>query len=71
MLASIGVAIGLLGAVLLGQLLVRILPPGDPAPLWVWLVGPAMLAGAVGVSAVLPARRASLVDPLRIMRDNG
>jgi ABC-type lipoprotein release transport system permease subunit len=71
MLATIGVAIGLLGAVLLGQLLVRILPPGDPAPLWVWLVGPAMLAGAVGVSAVLPARRASLVDPLRIMRDSG
>lgn len=69
-LAGTGGVAGVLASLLLARLLVRILPGGTSPALWVWLAGPAVLAGAVLISSILPARRASLVDPLRIMRDN-
>ena len=42
---------------------------GSPA-LWVWLAAPIALAGVVTVASVLPARRALMVNPLMIMRED-
>jgi len=44
--------------------------PSSAPELLAWFAGPAVPAAAVVLSGILPARRASLVDPLRIMRDN-
>ncbi|PYT32960.1 MAG: hypothetical protein DMG57_00010 [Acidobacteria bacterium] len=42
---------------------------GSPA-LWVWLAAPIALAGVVTLASVLPARRALMVNPLMIMRED-
>jgi ABC-type antimicrobial peptide transport system permease subunit len=36
----------------------------------VWLAAPLALFAAVAIASVLPARRALIVDPLTIMRDD-
>jgi ABC-type lipoprotein release transport system permease subunit len=36
----------------------------------VWLAAPLVVAGAVAIASVVPARRALLVKPLTIMRDD-
>jgi len=68
-LALAGSTVGLLAAAVLARLLAGIVPSSAPE-LHAWFAGPAVLAAAVVLSGILPARRASLVDPLRIMRDN-
>jgi ABC-type lipoprotein release transport system permease subunit len=42
---------------------------GSPA-LWVWLAAPIALAGVVTLASVLPARRALMVNPIAIMRED-
>jgi ABC-type antimicrobial peptide transport system permease subunit len=42
---------------------------GSPA-LWVWLAAALVLFGAVGLASVVPARRALIVDPVTILRDD-
>jgi ABC-type lipoprotein release transport system permease subunit len=66
-LAAAGAVAGVLGSLLqLGYLAQY----GGSAPrLWVWGAALLVLAAAVGVAGVLPARRALLEDPLQIMRD--
>ena len=45
--------------------------PGNSSPaLGVWLAAPLVLAGAVAIASVLPARRASIVNPVIIMRED-
>ena len=68
-LAAAGSLGGMLGA--------RVLPavaPGITAgrpEVWVWIAGPMVLAAAVAVASVVPARRALMADPVRVLRDGG
>lgn len=69
-LAPAGNVIGILASIALLRVLV-----GDTAiisvpPLWVWLIAPLVPTLAVVIASVLPAHRASIVDPLTIMRDD-
>jgi ABC-type lipoprotein release transport system permease subunit len=69
-LACAGTLIGMIASLALSRWLNRI-APGDTSPaFWVWLAAPLMLAIAVVIASVLPARRASLLNPLTIMRDD-
>jgi hypothetical protein len=68
-LAAAGTLAGLLGSLLLSRLVTQITPGNGSPTVWVWLAGPVVLAGAVAIASVLPARRASMVDPLRILRE--
>ena len=55
---------------LLWRLLAGIVPGNSSPALWVWLAAPLVLAGAVAIASVLPARRASIVNPVIIMRED-
>jgi putative ABC transport system permease protein len=61
---------GMCGSLVLSRLLARITPAGSAPALWVWLAAPLVLAVAVAIASVLPARRALIVNPLIIMRDD-
>jgi putative ABC transport system permease protein len=37
---------------------------------WMWMAGPAMLGTAVVLASVLPARRAAMVDPRKVVRQD-
>jgi ABC-type lipoprotein release transport system permease subunit len=69
-LACAGAVAGMFGSLVLSRLLARITPVGSSPALWVWLAAPLVLAGAVAIASVLPARRALIVNPLMIMRDD-
>jgi ABC-type lipoprotein release transport system permease subunit len=68
-LAFAGALAGTLGSLLLSRMLTRIAPGNSSPALWVWLAAPVVLAAAVVIASVLPARSASIVNPLTIMRD--
>jgi hypothetical protein len=68
-LACIGSLAGLLAASALSRLVVHLIPGTRSPSLLVWLSAPLVLATAVAVASVLPARRASVVNPLTIMRE--
>jgi hypothetical protein len=69
-LAGAGTLAGMLGSLLVARWLARIAPSAGSLSVWVWLAAPLVLVGAVAIASVLPARRALMVDPLTIMRDN-
>jgi ABC-type antimicrobial peptide transport system permease subunit len=69
-LALAGASAGTLASVLLSGTLARITPLNSPPSLWVWLAAPIVLAGAVAIASILPARHSSLVNPLAIMGDD-
>ena len=69
-LACAGTLAGLLGSVALSRLLARITPGNRSPALWVWLAAPLVLFVAVVLASLLPARRALLINPLTIMRDD-
>jgi putative ABC transport system permease protein len=68
-LACAGALAGTLGSLLLSRMLVRIAPGNHSPALWVWLAAPVALAVAVAIASILPARRALIVNPLEILRD--
>jgi ABC-type lipoprotein release transport system permease subunit len=69
-LAFAGTLAGMLGSLVLSRWLARVtLTRGLPA-LWIWLAAPLVLAVAVAIAGVLPARRASMVNPLAVLRDD-
>ena len=68
-LAMAGTLAGTLGSLLLSRMLARIAPGHGLPALWVWMAAPMLLAAVVLIASVLPARRASIVNPLTIMRD--
>jgi putative ABC transport system permease protein len=66
---GIGVALGLIGAVLLSRYMTTLLfnvRPTDPA---VYGIVSAVLIGVAALASYLPARRASRIDPLIALRD--
>jgi ABC-type antimicrobial peptide transport system permease subunit len=67
-LVSVGSFLGLLGAVILFQRLIHIAPGLESPKLWVWITGPTVLAGTLAIAGILPARRALMLDPLRVLR---
>ena len=64
-----GSVAGLVGWLLVPRSLAQPTPPGDPLPAMVWIAAPALLALAVLIASVVPARSAAASDPLMIMRD--
>jgi FtsX-like permease family/MacB-like periplasmic core domain len=68
-LAGAGTLAGVLGALFLSPLLLRIVPTSGSPKLWLWIAGPVMLAGAAAIASVIPARRALMVNPLSILRN--
>jgi putative ABC transport system permease protein len=68
-LALIGTVIGTVASLLSSKLLNGITMRVNLPALWVWLAAPILLAAAVAIASILPARRALLVSPLLIMRD--
>ncbi len=69
-LASAGALAGTVGSLLLSRLLGGITSASGSPALWVWLAAPLVLAGVAAIASVLPARRALIVNPLMIMRDD-
>jgi len=68
-LAAAGTAAGALGSLLVARWLTRITTTAGTVTVWVWLAAPIVLVGAIAIAGVLPARRASAVDPLALMRE--
>ncbi len=68
-LACAATLAGTLGSLLLSRILSRITPAHGSPAVWVWMVAPLLLAGVVAIASVLPARRALIVNPLAIVRD--
>jgi putative ABC transport system permease protein len=67
-LAGLGLVVGLLGALTFGRVLAHLVAgvsPRDPATL---VVSCLVLAAVAGVACLLPARRASRVDPIDVLR---
>jgi ABC-type antimicrobial peptide transport system permease subunit len=69
-LALAGATIGTVMSILLTRWLARIAPGGDSPALWVWLSAPAVLAVAVGLASVFPARGALMADPVTVLRED-
>lgn len=69
-LAAAGTVAGLLASLVLSRFLRLIQPGMGPPKLWVWVAGPVFLALVVAIAGVLPARRALMVHPVTILRDN-
>jgi ABC-type lipoprotein release transport system permease subunit len=68
-LAFAGALAGTFGSLLLSRMLARIAPGNGAPALWVWMAAPLLLAVVVTVASVLPARRALILNPLMILRD--
>jgi putative ABC transport system permease protein len=69
-LAAAGIVAGMAGALLVARWLARITPDVATSPGPVWIAGPLVLLAAVALASLIPARRAMMVNPLTIMRDN-
>lgn len=68
-LVIVGTVAGIVGSLLVARWLAQITPSGDLSPM-VWVSAPALLALAVVIASVIPARKAAASDPLMIMRDH-
>ena len=73
MLTATGLLIGLAGAIVLGRVLASVLEPllfqVKPFDLATLVVVPAVLAAAALAAALIPARRATNVDPIQALRN--
>jgi putative ABC transport system permease protein len=70
-LACAGTLAGLLASLALSRWMSGITRGSGWPALWVWLAAPIALAGVVTIASVLPARRALMVNPLVLMREDG
>jgi len=66
-LAVMGGALGMLGALGVRALLQQ-LAPASPIAIGTWLAGPLLLLVVVLVASVLPAARALMIEPLRVLQ---
>ena len=67
-IAAIGLVVGLAGAMMLTRLMQSLLYGVEPLDPITFTATPLVLAAAALVAAYVPARRASLVDPVQTMR---
>jgi ABC-type antimicrobial peptide transport system permease subunit len=69
-LVSIGIAVGLSGAVAIATVLSRLLHGISPVEPLSLLGGTALLAGVAFIACYLPARRVSRLEPVSVLRAN-
>ncbi len=69
-LALVGTLTGTLLSFALSRLLIADISLITSPPLRVWLIAPLLAAVAVMIASAIPARRASVISPSTIMRDN-
>jgi ABC-type lipoprotein release transport system permease subunit len=69
-LALVGTAIGTFLSFTLLRLLIADIAVITSPPFRVWLIAPLLTAAAVTIASVVPARRASSISPLALMRDS-
>jgi ABC-type antimicrobial peptide transport system permease subunit len=69
-LAGAGALGGLCGSLLLSRWLIGVMPDSGWPGVGFWLATPALLAVAVAVASLLPARRALLMNPLATLRQD-
>jgi hypothetical protein len=69
-LAGAGTVAGMLASLALSRWMSGITQGSSWPPLWVWLAAPIAMAAVVAVASVLPVRRALMVNPLIIMRED-
>ena len=67
-LAAAGIVLGLAGAAAAARLLARLLYEVGPADPVMFAAGPLVLLAVVAVACLLPARRATRVDPVVALR---
>lgn len=68
-LAGLGAAAGMLLSVLVAHRLAAVVPAADwPSPA-IWIAPLVLLAGAVAIASIIPARRALAADLVSLMRD--
>ena len=69
-LVAVGSVLGLLGSIVVARTVSEVAPiEGMPSP-WIWIAAPSVLALAVAIAGVMPARGAAATDPLTLMRDD-
>jgi putative ABC transport system permease protein len=71
LLVGLGLAIGVAGSFALGRVVQSMLYGVGPTDPWVFLVVLAVLAGTAFAACVLPAERATRVDPVVALREGG
>ncbi|HLK20568.1 MAG TPA: ABC transporter permease [Bryobacteraceae bacterium] len=69
-LAFAGTAAGTLGSLVLAGTLSQIVPGNTLPTAWIWLAAPLLLGISVVIASVVPSRRALILNPLVILRDN-
>ena len=69
-LVAAGSVAGIAGSLIVSERLIAATPGGAQSFWWAWLAGPLLLAVAVVIASVLPARRGAMVDPLMALRDD-
>ncbi len=69
-LVLLGTVIGSFVSLALLRLLIADAVSITSPPFWLWMIAPLLPAVAVMIASVIPASRASKVDPLTIMSDN-
>jgi ABC-type lipoprotein release transport system permease subunit len=69
-LAFVGTAIGTLLSYALLRVMIAGITVVTSPPFLVWLIAPLLPAAAIIIASMLPARRASVVSPATIMREN-
>jgi ABC-type antimicrobial peptide transport system permease subunit len=67
-LVVLGTAVGLGGSVIVAQWMTQISPATEGASPLVWMAAPVLLAAAIAMASIVPARKALASDPLLIMR---
>jgi FtsX-like permease family/MacB-like periplasmic core domain len=67
-LAGAGAVAGMVGALVVRQLLSAVSPVGLSVTLWAWLSAPLVLLLIVAIAGLIPARGAVMTDPLRAIR---
>jgi ABC-type antimicrobial peptide transport system permease subunit len=68
-LACAGTIAGVLGSLVVSRWLAHITASNHSPARWVWFAAPLALGIAVVIASVLPARRALMINPLKIMRE--
>lgn len=69
-LAAAGTVAGMLASLALSRWMSGITRGGGSPELWVWLAAPIALAAVVTLASILPARRALMVNPSAIIRED-